>query len=246
MSEEIEEEKRSDLSGLGCPGIGELLPLVMRDIGAIGKNKANNQQNYFFRGVDDVLNTVSPACVKHNVRVECFIVESQHETIYPDETKKAKYRVSATLKMRLKFTAPDGSNHTSEAIGQAFDYNGDKAFNKAMSAAFKYACFLGLVIPVEGILDDSDTDGSNAKFDRNGKCGKWEDWITAKGAKLGEVVDNDNIPDDEKRSGLATIKANLERHVSKSETDEEQYSYERDLDFVNEALSIVENRLIKQ
>jgi hypothetical protein len=48
----------------------------------------------------------------------------------------------------------DGSKHTVTMFGEAMD-SGDKATNKAMSAAYKYAMFQAFCIPTEG---DNDAD----------------------------------------------------------------------------------------
>jgi hypothetical protein len=53
-------------------------------------------------------------------------------------------------------SASDGSKHTVSTFGEAMD-SGDKATNKAMSAAYKYAAFQAFAIPTEG---DNDPDNS--------------------------------------------------------------------------------------
>jgi hypothetical protein len=59
--------------------------------------------------------------------------------------------------------AEDGSRHTISVVGEAMD-SGDKATNKAMSAAFKYACMEVFCIPTEGTPDaDQDTHDVAAK-----------------------------------------------------------------------------------
>jgi hypothetical protein len=52
--------------------------------------------------------------------------------------------------------AEDGSKHTVVTVGEAMD-SGDKASNKAMSAAYKYAAFQTFCIPTEG---DNDADST--------------------------------------------------------------------------------------
>jgi hypothetical protein len=51
-------------------------------------------------------------------------------------------------------SSQDGSKHTVKTYGEAMD-SGDKATNKAMSAAYKYAAFQTFCIPTEG---DNDAD----------------------------------------------------------------------------------------
>jgi predicted outer membrane protein len=50
----------------------------------------------------------------------------------------------------------DGTKHTVKTFGEAMD-SGDKATNKAMSAAYKYAAFQAFCIPTEG---DNDADAT--------------------------------------------------------------------------------------
>ena len=54
----------------GIPNIPKIfhqIALIMAEIGAIGKNRKNIQQNYNFRGIEDVYNTASPILAKHQV-----------------------------------------------------------------------------------------------------------------------------------------------------------------------------------
>ena len=54
-------------------------------------------------------------------------------------------------------SSADGSAHTVRTFGEAMD-SGDKATNKAMSAAYKYAAFMTFAIPTEG---DNDADATS-------------------------------------------------------------------------------------
>ena len=61
------------------------------------------------------------------------------------------------LKVNYHFaSAEDGSKFTVCAYGEAMD-SGDKATNKAMSAAYKYACFQAFCIPTENVDADAET-----------------------------------------------------------------------------------------
>jgi hypothetical protein len=58
-----------------------------------------------------------------------------------------------TVKAEFDFVcAIDGSMHTVATYGEAMD-SSDKATNKAMSAAYKYAAFQAFAIPTEGDND---------------------------------------------------------------------------------------------
>jgi hypothetical protein len=59
--------------------------------------------------------------------------------------------------IKYTFYAEDGSSVSATVIGEGMD-SGDKATNKAMSIAFKYACFQVFCIPTEEMKDpDADT-----------------------------------------------------------------------------------------
>lgn len=50
------------------PGmIYTLIPAIMAEIPAIGKEKRNAQQGFNFRGIDDVVNVMKPILAKHQV-----------------------------------------------------------------------------------------------------------------------------------------------------------------------------------
>ncbi len=40
---------------------------AMKDIGAVGKNQRNTQQNFMFRGIDAVMNAINPALIKNGI-----------------------------------------------------------------------------------------------------------------------------------------------------------------------------------
>ncbi|SHI44250.1 ERF family protein [Parasporobacterium paucivorans] len=129
--------------------IYQAISSVMSEIGAIEKNKKNQQQGFFYRGVDDVMNALQPAMVKHKV----FIVpEVLDETREERQTKSGGTMFYSRLKMAYKFFTDDGSNLSATVIGEAMD-SGDKVTNKAMSIAFKYVCFQVFCIPTEEMLD---------------------------------------------------------------------------------------------
>lgn len=109
---------------------------------------------YNFRGIDDLYNVLSPLLAEHALVIipRCLErVESQR----PSGNNKILYFVA--VKMEFDFVcAEDGSKHTACTYGEAMD-SGDKATNKAMSIAYKYACFQTFAIPTEG---DNDPDAT--------------------------------------------------------------------------------------
>ena len=68
-------------------------------------------------------------------------------------TEKGGTMIYSTIKTCYDFiSAEDGSSLSATVIGEGMD-TGDKASNKAMSVAFKYACFQVLCIPTEEMVD---------------------------------------------------------------------------------------------
>lgn len=133
---------------------------VMAEIGVIGKDKRNQQQNFNYRGIDDVMNTLQPALVKHKV---CVVPEVLEQVREERTTAKGGLLLYSILKVKFTFYADDGSSISATVIGEGMD-SGDKASNKAMSVAFKYACFQVFCIPTEELIDpDAETHNVSPK-----------------------------------------------------------------------------------
>lgn len=122
---------------------------VMADIGAIGKDKKNAQQGFKYRGVDDVMNALQPVMVKHGLFVVPEIIDQRREE---RQTSRGGNLIYSVCTVRYTFYAKDGSSVQCVVIGEGMD-SGDKATNKAMSIAFKYACFQVFCIPTEEMKD---------------------------------------------------------------------------------------------
>ena len=119
----------------------------------IAKTRRNQTQNYNFRGIDEVLNAMSPALVKNKIVV---VPRMTQRDCVERQTKGGGALFYVTVKAEFDFvSAEDGSSVTVSTFGEAMD-TGDKATNKAMSAAYKYAAFLTLCIPLEGMGEDAD------------------------------------------------------------------------------------------
>lgn len=129
--------------------IYEAISNVMAEIGAIGKEKKNLQQGFMYRGIDDVMNALQPALVKHKVFIAPEVVSEQREE---RTTQKGGILFYTRLEIKFRFYTVDGSFVETKVIGEAMD-SGDKATNKAMSIGYKYACFQVLCIPTEEMQD---------------------------------------------------------------------------------------------
>lgn len=131
---------------------------IMSEGYAITKDKRNQKQGYVYRGIDDVMNTFQPLLAKHHVFVvpEVLERERQERVTYKDG-KQSGTLLYSILTMRYTFYAEDGSSVSAVVIGEGMD-SGDKASNKAMSVAMKYAMFQVFCIPTEEMQDpDAET-----------------------------------------------------------------------------------------
>lgn len=146
---------------------------VMSDIGVIGKEKRNTQQGFKYRGVDDVMNALQPVMVQHGLFVVPEIIDQKREE---RQTKNKGNLIYSVCTVRYTFYTKDGSSVQCVVIGEGMD-SGDKATNKAMSIAFKYACFQVFCIPTEEMkeipakMDDPDVESApqSEPVERNNK-----------------------------------------------------------------------------
>lgn len=121
----------------------------------ISKSSKNLQQGFMFRGIDAVYNTISPLLAKHKLLIlpRCLTRESTER-----QTAKGGILFYVTVQAEFDFvSAIDGSKHTVSMFGEAMD-SGDKATNKAMSIAYKYAAFQAFCIPTEETSADPDAE----------------------------------------------------------------------------------------
>ena len=129
--------------------IYETIAAVMGEIGAVGKTSKNAQQGFMFRGIDAVMNAINPALIKFKLFIVPEILDQTREE---RTTSKGGVLIYSICKIKFTFYAEDGSNISAVVIGEGMD-SGDKATNKAMSIAFKYACFQVFCIPTEEMVD---------------------------------------------------------------------------------------------
>ena len=125
--------------------IYESICAVMADMGAVGKNSRNKDQGFMYRGIDAVMNALYPAMVKNKIFVVPEVQEQMREERTTAKGGKLLYSI---CRIKYTFYAEDGSNVQAVVVGEGMD-SGDKATNKAMAVAFKYACFQTFCIPTE-------------------------------------------------------------------------------------------------
>lgn len=158
---------------------------VMSDLSKVGisKDKTNQQQGFKYRGVDDVMDTVSSLLAKHGLLILPRVTKRE---CVERQSAKGNALFYTILEVEYDFIGvDDGSKHVvGPMVGEAMD-SGDKSSNKAMSIAYKYACFEAFCIPIEGDNDPDATahdvappkwDGKvTLGFSKNYKDALWRD-----------------------------------------------------------------------
>ncbi|MEU9998049.1 ERF family protein [Streptomyces sp. NPDC050848] len=162
------------------PSVYTLMARVMRDVRNVGKDGLNEHQNYRFRGVDGAIGALAQPLRDHGVFMTPEVLDCESEV---------RGRMNAVrMRVAFHFYGPAGDRVTAITMGEASD-TADKASNKAMSAALKYALIHTFMIPVDAAsLDDGDRDHpagqrspADAYMQRLRKPAVWNN-VTALGA----------------------------------------------------------------
>jgi len=136
---------------------------IMAEVGGVAKTRNNESQHYKFRGIADVYLACQPVMAANGVHVVPVEIVSQEMREGTSKNGGITYHV--IQRTRFHAYADDGSFVQLEAIGEAID-SGDKAANKAASAAMKYALVQLFALPEED--PDIDTENSSPEV----KAGK--------------------------------------------------------------------------
>lgn len=166
---------------------------VMAEIGFIGKDTKNQMQGFMYRGIDAVMNALNPALIKHKLFIVPEVLEQTREE---RQNSKGTTLIYSICKVKYTFFAEDGSSVSATVIGEGMD-SGDKATNKAMSIAFKYACFQVFCIPTEEMVDpDAECHEVVPKKKPVGKDIAQEKVESAKIETLKKMIKRDNISEE--------------------------------------------------
>lgn len=140
--------------------IYESITKIMEEVPSIGKNQRNKTQGFMYRGIDDVMNALQPLLANNKVFIVPEILEQTREERISSKGGNLIYSI---CKIKYKFYAEDGSSVEAITIGEGMD-SGDKATNKAMAIAMKYALFQVFCIPTDEMKDpDSETPEQSTK-----------------------------------------------------------------------------------
>ena len=161
---------------MSAPKVYAAISAVAADFARTGiaKSQTNAQDQYQFRGIDDVYNRLSPILATHKL---CILPRVIERTLIERSGTQGALLISVSVKTAFDLvSAEDGSVHVIESYGEAVD-GGDKATSKAMTAAFKYAVLQAFCIPVNGM---EDADAKSHQLRKNDHVEEpvqgWEQW----------------------------------------------------------------------
>lgn len=201
-------------------GIYAAMAAVMAEISAIGKDKRCTQgANFVYRGIDDVYNALNPLLGKHQIFV---LPQACERTSESRTTKNGGNMEVVTVRMRYVFAHSDGSSVECCTIGEAMD-NGDKATNKAMAIAHKYAILQAFCIPTEDLEDpdavahslESREKTQVRKTRETAKASNSDPMSVAQRAKLFALA-KEVMPGAEREDVLMAISNIVGRHIESS------------------------------
>lgn len=127
---------------------------INKKITAIGKNKRNVQQNFQYRGVDDVMNELHGLFAEHEVIILPELINAARED---RQSKSGGALITSLSDYKFTFVTVDGSSCHAIVRGEGMD-SGDKSSNKSIAVALKYALTQMFLIPTDEAKDpDADS-----------------------------------------------------------------------------------------
>lgn len=123
------------------PMVHTALAAVIRDLPGIGKDSTGKGLQYNYRGIEDIVPVVKRLFAQYGVHMT-----ARHDIVTDaDKQGNSGKQRRVVLQSTFRFYAVDGSFVDTTTIGEAMDVQ-DKAFNKAMTASYKYALIQTLAI----------------------------------------------------------------------------------------------------
>jgi hypothetical protein len=135
------------------PTVYQAMATAMGAVRAVGRWGKNTEQGYAFRSIDHFMSALNPAMSKAGIVVAPIVLQRLEET---RQTKGGSRLRCIDLEVRFTFYGPAGDFFPVVTWGEGTD-TADKATNKAMVAAFKYAVMQTFMVPTQEIsADDGD------------------------------------------------------------------------------------------
>jgi hypothetical protein len=148
----------------------------------VPKSRFHPQDEYAYRGIDDICNRLSPLLGEHRL---CILPRVLNRHCEERQGSDGSTLLNVNVKVAFDIVSTrDGSSHTVETYGEGLD-SGDNATSKAVTSAYKQALLQSFCIPVQG------TDDTVATSSRLKTAGEepdpdqgWEQW----GADVQDMV----------------------------------------------------------
>ena len=138
-----------------------LLSDAAEAIGTVEKKERNTQgSGYNFRGIDTVVNAVSPEFRSRGIIVTPCVTERFYEQLEVGKNRSLMGHV--LLRTTFRFHGPSGDHLDATVESEAMD-SGDKATAKAMSVGLRTALIEVLMLPTDELDPDEST------YERSGR-----------------------------------------------------------------------------
>ncbi|MEU1221259.1 ERF family protein [Streptomyces microflavus] len=115
--------------------VDEAMIAVMREIDPVGKNGRNTKMNYRFQAYDDIVAEIAPRMAKYGLRMLPEVIDQKHFTRGSGDNVNVAI---LTIRYVIRGARGDVLDTPIVVVGEGADV-ADKASNKAMTAAKKYA-----------------------------------------------------------------------------------------------------------
>lgn len=166
-----------DATAVVYPSIYVLMARVLADLPAIGKDRENTDQNFKFRGIDQVVDELNGKLAEHGVFYLPTVVSREVSSMERGQNRSVWRRID--LGILYTFYGPNGDSVTALTWGEGLD-NGDKATSKAHTMAQKTCLVQAFCIATKD-MDDPDA-GSPPEQTASDAWGGWDSDAEARAA----------------------------------------------------------------
>lgn len=133
--------------------VHQLIALVSRGVGAVGKRGRNEEAGYSFRRIEDVIDALNPVMAKHGVHVAPRVLQRVVQPRHSEDPSRVQH---VALEVEFRIYGPAGDHVKVRTWGEGIDA-GDKATSKAHTAALKNGLLPAFMIPTHNLTVDGDT-----------------------------------------------------------------------------------------
>ena len=133
--------------------VQEAILRVKADVPAVPKSQRNEQQNFNYRGIDAVVNAVSPAMTRHGLILTPNVLSVD---ITPaGTTRNGALQRHILVKVEFTLSLPGGHSIVGTVYGEAID-SSDKGVSKAITVAERTFLIIVFTLPTDEPDPDSE------------------------------------------------------------------------------------------